>query len=76
MSKADLETKLRERATELTTFHKLIDAGAEDGMCHLLRNGQEQHSFQSTEQVCSYNCDQMNQQDTGGNWSYQWNPIA
>jgi hypothetical protein len=76
MSRHETEVELKLRAAEITAFHKFIKADAADGMCHLLRNGQEQYSFESTEQVCSYNSDQMNQQDPNGNWTYQWNPIA
>ncbi len=76
MSENDAGKELMRRSAELTAFHKFIDAEADDGICHLLRNGQEQYSFESTEEVCSYNCDQMNQHDTSGKWTYQWNPIG
>ncbi len=46
------------------------------GMCHLYRNGQEQYSAQTSEQLCSASCDQMNQEDQNGNWTFAWNPIA
>lgn len=67
---------MKRMAEELTKFHQHLDPAVDDGACHLLRNGQEQYSFESSEEVCQYNCDQLNQQDTAGNWTYQWNSIT
>ena len=47
-----------------------------DGVCHLLRNGTEQYSEEAPENLCKAACDQMNESDQTGNWTYVWNPIA
>jgi hypothetical protein len=63
-------------ATAIGKFEKKLDSTAVDGVCHLLKNGQELYTFQLPQSACEYNCEQLNEQDPDGGWTYKWNPLG
>ena len=69
-----MKEKVHASAAKVRQRHREDDGP--DGVCHLYRDGQEEYTDQMSEQLCKANCDQMNESDQGGNWTYTWNPIA